>query len=52
MPKAVVYIRAEDARTIEAFEQKDIAEWVRLKVAEAIIAWKDERRQAFKEGRL
>jgi hypothetical protein len=43
MPKAVVYVRAEDARAIEAIESVAIADWVRERVAEALEAWKSER---------
>jgi hypothetical protein len=43
MPKAVVYVRAEDARTIEAIEGTPIAEWVREQVQIAIEKWKAER---------
>lgn len=34
-PKVVVYVRAEDARTLEAIDRKPIEEWVReaLKIA-------------------
>lgn len=52
MPKAVVYVRAEDARSIEAIESMLIADWVREQVALAIERWKAERALAFKEGRL
>lgn len=43
MPKAVVYIRAEDARSIEAIEGKPIADWVREQLAIVIKEWKRER---------
>ena len=52
MPKAIVYVRAEDARTIEAIEQKEIADWVREKVAEAVEKFKEDKRKAYEEGRL
>lgn len=40
MPKVIVYVRAEDARTIETTQDKVIAEWVRDTLATAIEAWK------------
>lgn len=36
MPKVIVYVRAEDARTIEAIDAKAIEEWVRDAVKVAI----------------
>lgn len=36
MPKVIVYVRAEDARTIEAIDRKAIDEWVREAVKAAI----------------
>jgi hypothetical protein len=36
MPKVVVYVRAEDARTIEAATGQEIGEWTR----QAIQTWK------------
>lgn len=43
MPKAVVYVRADDARAIEQHEQVDIADWVRDQVAKAIAEWRREQ---------
>ncbi|GIV03702.1 MAG: hypothetical protein KatS3mg015_2532 [Fimbriimonadales bacterium] len=43
MPKVIVYIRANDARSIEALEHIPIAEWVRKQVAEAVSAWTKEQ---------
>lgn len=40
MPKVVVYVRAEDARAIEAQSGQTIGEWTRDKVANAIDVWK------------
>jgi hypothetical protein len=40
MPKVVVYVRAEDARAIEATSGKDVADWTRDTVAKAIELWK------------
>lgn len=40
MPRVVVYVRAEDARTIEATTGKPIAEWTRETLATAISLWK------------
>jgi hypothetical protein len=48
MPKVIVYVRADDARNIEATTGKPIAEWVRATNATAIELWKQvqaERRQ-------
>jgi hypothetical protein len=39
VPKVVVYVRAEDARAIAAITGRDIAEWVREQVADAIVKW-------------
>lgn len=39
-PKVVVYVRAEDARTIEAIEGKPIEEFVRRAIVLAIEARK------------
>lgn len=52
MPKVVVYIRAEDARSIELLAGREVAEWVREQVAKALAEWKAERARAFEEGRL
>ncbi len=35
MPKIIVYVKAEDARSLEA-EQKNVAEWVRGLVKHAL----------------
>ena len=43
MPKVVVYVRADDARIIEAGENRDIDEWVRMVVREQIIRWHSRR---------
>ena len=43
MPKAIVYVRADDARAIEAVTGKEIAEWVREQVAIAVDQWKAQR---------
>lgn len=40
MPKVVVYVRAEDARVIEAHSPKSLPEWVRDAVATAVANWK------------
>lgn len=40
MPKVVVYVRAEDARAIEAQSGQAIADWTRDKVANAVENWK------------
>lgn len=40
MPKVVVYVRADDARAIEAETGQDIAEWTREALAKAIELWK------------
>lgn len=39
MPKVVVYVRAEDARVIEATEGREIDKWVRTIVKEQISKW-------------
>jgi hypothetical protein len=44
MPKVVIYIRAADARAIEAREEKEIEAWVRGLVARAVEAWKEKQR--------
>jgi hypothetical protein len=41
MPKIVVYVRAEDSRTIESITGKEIADWTREAVAKAIESWKE-----------
>lgn len=41
MPKVVVYVRAEDARTISASTGKSIEEWTRRALAEAIESFKE-----------
>lgn len=43
MPKVVVYVRAEDTRTIEAVEKKEIEEWVREVVAYTIKKWHEKQ---------
>lgn len=43
MPKIVVYVRAEDARVIEATEGRDIAPWVRAMVRDGINKWHENR---------
>lgn len=40
MPKVIVYVRAEDARTIEAVTGKGIGDWVRETNSKAIELWK------------
>lgn len=40
MPKVVVYVRADDARAIEAQSGQTIGDWTRDKVANAIEVWK------------
>jgi hypothetical protein len=45
MPKIVVYVRAEDARTIAAMEKKSIEEWTRQTLARAIEDWKRSARE-------
>lgn len=42
MPKVVVYVRADDTRTIEAVEGKEIEEWVREVVAYTIKKWHEQ----------
>lgn len=42
MPKVVVYIPAEDARTIEAIEKQEIADWVREFVKFGIKRWHEQ----------
>jgi hypothetical protein len=39
MPKVVVYVRAEDARVIEATEGRAIELWVRSVVRDEIAHW-------------
>lgn len=39
MPKVVVYVRADDARMIEATEHKTIDTWVRATVKDQISHW-------------
>jgi DNA-binding ferritin-like protein (Dps family) len=49
MPKVIIYVRADDARNIEAVTGKDVAEWCRATMATAIELWKQvqaERREA------
>lgn len=48
MPKVVVYVRAEDARAIEATEGREIQQWVRAVVRDEIKTWHD--RRAYKVG--
>ena len=45
-PKVAVYVRAGDARIIEAIEGHDIQLFVRSVVRDAITAWHDERAKA------
>ena len=40
MPKVVVYVRADDARNIEATTSQSIDSWVRSTLAIAIELWK------------
>lgn len=47
MPKVVVYVRAEDARAIEATEGRDIELWVRAIVRDEINTWHDKRAKSF-----
>ena len=46
MPKVIVYVRAEDARTIEAIDGKLIDEWVREAVKAAIENRKEQHASA------
>jgi hypothetical protein len=39
MPKVVVYVRAEDARVIEATEGRAIEQWVRSLVRDEVAKW-------------
>jgi len=43
VPKIVVYVRAEDARVIEATEGREIQQWVRTIVREEISKWHTDR---------
>lgn len=45
MPKVVVYVKAEDARSIEAIEQKEIDDWVRELVKYAVQQWREQHAQ-------
>lgn len=40
MPKVIVYVRADDARNIEATTGKPVADWTRDTLAKAIELWK------------
>jgi hypothetical protein len=42
VPKVVVYVKAEDARTIEAVEQKEVDKWVRELVQYGIAKWHEQ----------
>ena len=39
MPKVQVYVRADDARAIEAMEHCSLRDWVRAQVAKAVADW-------------
>ena len=52
MPKVVVYVRADDARVIEATEGREIANWVRTIVREEIEHWHDKRLGAIASQRM
>ena len=43
MPKIVVYVRADDARSIEAIEQKPVADWVRELVQYGVDKWREQQ---------
>ena len=43
MPKVVIYVRAEDARVIEATEGRAIELWVRTLVRDEIARWHTRR---------
>jgi hypothetical protein len=47
MPKIVVYVRAEDSRTIEAVTGKPIEEWTRAQLADAIARFKEAEIERF-----
>lgn len=46
MPKIVVYVRADDARVIEATEGREIGPWVRALVRDEISEWYSKRAEA------
>lgn len=41
-PKVVTYVKADDARAIEAIEKKEIEVWVREVVAFAVKKWHEQ----------
>ena len=43
MPKVVVYVKADDARTIEAIEKKEVDVWVRELVQYGIEKWREQQ---------
>ncbi len=51
-PKVIVYIRADDARVIEATEGREIANWVRTVVRDEIERWHEGRATALGAQRL
>lgn len=52
MPKVVVYIRADDARMIEATEGREIDAWVRTIVRDQISHWHARRMGAVANQRM
>lgn len=52
MPKVVVYVRADDARVIEATEGREIQQWVRTIVREEIERWHEGRASALGKQRM
>ena len=52
MPKVVVYVRADDARVIEATEGREIQNWVRTLVREEISRWHDKRARKIVSQRM
>lgn len=52
VPKIVVYVRADDARVIQATEGREIGQWVRTLVREEIEHWHSRRRSALDAQRM
>ena len=51
-PKVVIYVRADDARVIEATEGREIGPWVRTIVREEIARWHETRASALGAQRM
>lgn len=52
MPKVVVYVRADDARMIEATEGRTIETWVRSTVKDQISHWHARRMSSMASQRM